>query len=711
MFSRSIKLILPLLMVLLAACGAPPAERLNLRGALVPTRITSTPTATETATPTDTPSATATATPTETPSATATATLTETPSATATESPTETPDPVNNPSGDLTGEGFVVRGEINEDTSEVLYTFPATAGDVITLRMTRDTDSNLDTYLILTNATGRILIENDDAPDAGREESLIENYIIPANGEYTVIATRFQRELGSTTGGFTLTMAQGGVIVDPTPDPVQPDATALTIGDSVRGEITADVGEVLYTFSAKAGDIVSIRMEADNGTTLDPLLILTDSRGTVLAENDDAMNFERNVSLIDGFVVPADGEYTVIAARFQRELGSTTGEFTLTLSYADDEVMITLISYGDTVTERINSVEVYRYYEFEGTAGDIVTLTLTATSGNLDPALALGVVDSEGEITVLVENDDIAENNPNSLIENFELPDDGAYLVIVTRFNREDGASEGDFELTLMQGDAPTPTPTATLPATDAVDVSDTNTENNTDAESDTPNVHPLAQNAHPLALGETASVQLNETRQRIAFVFPAREGQTISMNVRHVGLIPIDLVMVLIAPDGREVLRSLADGNNRAVGANDVTLPESGQYLLVVGQPPARTRAGEVLVSLQETAFDQAPSNILIAETLELGDSVEARVLRNTFGLVYTFYLDEGDSARIAVTARQQTLGLTWTISEVGSAETLLQGRRGDNVILSAPTSGYYSLFIRHQLGQGTALISLDER
>lgn len=692
MFSRSFKLMLPLLMVLLAACAAPPAESSPLRGALVPTRITSTPTHTPTSTVTVTATATASATPsaTFTPTETASATLTPTPTFTATASATATQD-----STALSSTVFSERSEISDEVSEVLYTFTANAGDVITLRMTRDDNTTLDTYLILTDAAGRTLIENDDAPDAGRTESLIENFTIPADGDYTVIATRFQRELGSTTGGFTFTLEEGSTVIEATPDPIQPDAIALVTGDSVRGEITAEVGEVLFTFTANAGDVMTVRMAADEGTSLDPLLLITNDGGAVLAENDDAFNIERTVSLINGFSVPADGTYTIIATRFQRELGSTIGGFTLTLSAgtveADTEIDVTLIGFGDTVEASISDAQVFQYYEFEGAGGQAIRAEVTATSGDLDTILTLAVLDENGELNVLIEADDIAENNTNSVIDGFELPFDDTYLLIVSRFNGEDGPSTGDFTLTLTRTDK-------------------AETDNEDAPQTQTPNVHPLADEARPLAFDETTTIQLNETRGRTAFVFTAQAGQTISLNSRYIGLTAIDLLAVLIAPDGREVVRSISDPNNRVVGVNDLTIEESGDYLWVVSQPPARARSGEVTVSLQESPFDPAPSNIVLAELLELGDSVDVRVTRDTFGLLYTFYLEEDDSAQVTVDAAQRTLGLVWSVAAVGSTETLGQGRRGDSVLIIAPESGYYSLFIRHQLGQGTASITLQE-
>ncbi len=547
MLSRWLKLMLSLLILSVAACGAPlpPVERQSLRGAIVPTRITSTPTSTLTATPTETP----------------------TPTLTFTATPAETP------SGDST-----------------------------------------------------------------------------------------------------------------TPP------TTIAIGDSVRGEITESVGELLYRFNASAGDVVTVRMTRDDGTNLDPLLLLFDAEGVLLAENDDAFGTERSVSLIENFVLPSDGTYTIIAARFQRELGSTVGGFTLTLSAGtseSDETAVVPIAYGDVVGERISNVRPYLYYEFEGKAGDVVTIEMTQTSGDLDPFLFLGMLDAQGEFETLAENDDLDANNEDSRIDAFTLPQDGFYLIIATRFNQMEGTSEGDFELRLRlvsdraANDTPVP---------------------------DTGNALALAQDAIPLEVGQPQSVVLDASRPLAVFKFAVEAQTVVSLAARGTGLLPIDLVASLISPSGRELGRSVAEPGNRVVGVDALTLTQGGEYLFVIGQMPQRAREGRIEVILQAEPLGFAVAPLLTAQQIRLGDTVEALVTRDTFGVLYTFYLEEGQRVRVEVSSPIRTLGFVWGVNRVGSLEVLALGRRSESSEFTAPTRGYYSLFVRHQLGAGLLTIRIVE-
>ncbi len=82
---------------------------------------------------------------------------------------------------------------------------------------------------------------------------------------------------------------------------------------------------------------------------------------------------------------------------------------------------------------------------FEG--GETITITVVATSGNLDPVVQLYSVD---DLDVpLAENDDSRDEAlgfTNSRIEDFEIEDGGDYVIVVTRFG-----GEGDYTL-LIEG-------------------------------------------------------------------------------------------------------------------------------------------------------------------------------------------------------------------------------------------------------------------
>jgi hypothetical protein len=258
------------------------------------------------------------------------------------------------------------------------------------------------------------------------------------------------------------------------------DAESIEYGDTVEGEITDDQFAIVYSFEGEEGDVVTITMvNASRSGGLDPFVQVVNEDGEVLAENDDAdedADLDNNLdSQIAEFELPEDGEYFIIATRFGFENGGSTGEFELTLEEGgggggrdEDEDAdeddggsggdvgeAEAIEYGDTVEGEITDDQFAVVYSFEGEEGDVVTITMVDTSrnGELDPYLIL--LDENGE--VIAENDDAERgarlpDDLDSQIAEFELPEDGVYTIVATRYQFEDGAGEGEFELTL-EGD------------------------------------------------------------------------------------------------------------------------------------------------------------------------------------------------------------------------------------------------------------------
>ena len=79
----------------------------------------------------------------------------------------------------------------------------------------------------------------------------------------------------------------------------------------------------LYTFTASAGDTMSIRFTAQ----FDAYLILTDAAGQVLAQNDECPG-ESGTACITGFPIPADGRYYIEGTS---TIPGATGQVTITV--------------------------------------------------------------------------------------------------------------------------------------------------------------------------------------------------------------------------------------------------------------------------------------------------------------------------------------------------------------------------------------------
>ncbi len=119
---------------------------------------------------------------------------------------------------------------------------------------------------------------------------------------------------------------------------------------------------------------------------------------------------------------------------------------TATLPFAggsDEDEDIEVMEYGDSVEGALTNSEPTQTYEFEGEAGDSVTITMT---GPFDTYLVLQD-DSGFELTY----DDDSAGNLNSRISAFALPYTGTYYIVAQSFGyRSSGSAvEGAYTLRL----------------------------------------------------------------------------------------------------------------------------------------------------------------------------------------------------------------------------------------------------------------------
>jgi hypothetical protein len=87
-------------------------------------------------------------------------------------------------------------------------------------------------------------------------------------------------------------------------------------------------------------------------------------------------------------------------------------------------------------------------WQFEGHAGQIVSLIAVSTGGDLDPVLQ--VIGPGGE--AVAENDDLDSLVRDAGLEALTLPADGTYTVRVSRYQGAQGSTRGSYELTLTPG-------------------------------------------------------------------------------------------------------------------------------------------------------------------------------------------------------------------------------------------------------------------
>jgi hypothetical protein len=298
--------------------------------------------------------------------------------------------------------------------------------------------------LSLLSGDGALLARADDTTVF---DAALENFALPESGLYFLIAGRFGGAIGTTSGAFSLRLERTGIAADPR---LQTGAVALRYGDNVVGELNDAQFRQLYTFGALRGDLVTVTMQRISGD-LDSVLTLADSDGNVLLINDeDAASPGTLDAAIRGYRVLRSGNYLLAAARFGEAAGSSRGAFSLRLERVAPEALgstpeqARLLESGVAVGGSIDDDTVRQYYLIEARAGDSLNAEVRRGRGSLDPALELLTPDGR-RLAV----HDSGARGVFARITAYPVIVDGAFLLVVTRFNGADGATAGEYTLTL----------------------------------------------------------------------------------------------------------------------------------------------------------------------------------------------------------------------------------------------------------------------
>lgn len=559
--------------------------------------------------------------------------------------------------------GDTISGTLGNDTNFNVYWFEGNSGTTINV--------------LPDNSTGflplLVLYRSDFSEIIRSRPGEVLSATLNTTDLYFLVAAVVQPGAG---GNYTFTLS------------TQTDNSSrdgLLYGDTVNGSISNINPTARFRFRGGAGDTINIRMTAINGD-LDCFLLLVDASGTTVA-TDDNSGGGTDAEIVTALA--STGDYFIIATRRGQESGLTTGDFMLTLTsdaapravpttapaLPPDYVGLPQLSYGETIEGEIDDVGFVDLYVFLGRQGDNVEISMNTISGGLDTFLVL----LDDERIPLTEHDDISDVIKDSIIE-FELPYDGYYAIVATRFDQENGLTTGDYELRLALAGDVGPGP-------------------------DTPILDRLP--AERLVAGTTPAGTFAPLRFASIYTFAAASGSVIDFSVT--------------ADAGTVATVILTTSNLDFVTASDngillsVPAPRSDDYLVFVmpkDGPAANVTEGFIVALNAETSRPSSETTAS-SSTIAYGSTVRGTITEEQTALRYVFQGREGDIVEISMTAEAAAAPLDTLVrlegpdgTEIASNDDIVPGNIRDSYLEARlPATGEYTIIATRYEGDDAPL------
>ena len=368
-------------------------------------------------------------------------------------------------------EGFIT----NEQPWQT-FSLPGQAGQVVNIEMTA-TEGYLDTLVLVLNSSGNVIAGNDDIEPVVNTDSAVMGLRLPISDTYTIVATRYGKDVGGTAGFYDLLVTTGEVaeqqqiIEFDLPDgDVEVTLTWDTNAD-LRLLVRDPFGNSVYTDSPTVQSGGRLETTGNlNCTPVDevPVFYIYWPPGQLrigtyevevwhVSECDDTRPATFSLFVVaNGELAFADTSFIAFRDHYLTSFTiAQTGQVSggpggmiggsETLDLTDRLASAVTITSGQTITNSITQDDKFDVYVFDGQPGDVVTVAMNATSGTLDPMLF--VLDPNG--VEIAENDDADAGTINSLISGLTLGQSGQYIIIATHFGTIYGGTTGGYELTL----------------------------------------------------------------------------------------------------------------------------------------------------------------------------------------------------------------------------------------------------------------------
>ena len=403
-----------------------------------------------------------------------------------------------------------VNGTISGANAADTYSITGTKGELLSVSMGAVNGGSLDSLLLLLDSNSNVVTFNDDA-NANTRDSQIANFPLPADGTYTIVATRYALALGGTEGNYLLKVTLGKAIsltpsVNATAAPSGTQAAnAVATSDTVNGQPRGSI-EANLTWTSRADLRLVIRDPAGRLLFTDTPTI--DSGGSLVQTSNLLCKQVTGTKSQDyaywNTPTPPAGTYEVRVFEDSNCNDTVDTTFTLTINVratatsaaqqvinvsnapgANKQAFLTtftvdntgkatagangyvdglfsvdvsktlanagVLSYNQTVNGNITSDAKYTLYTFNGIAGDKIQITMLRKSGSLDTALFLLSSDSVNGLTQLQYNNGTTDPKLTVLDSRiaYTLIKDGTYVIVATHYGVDLGATTGSYTLQL----------------------------------------------------------------------------------------------------------------------------------------------------------------------------------------------------------------------------------------------------------------------
>jgi hypothetical protein len=311
-----------------------------------------------------------------------------------------------------------VAGTLDETTTTRYYAIGGRQGDLVRATSTRTNGDLVPRLRLLNRALETI------SREAQTTEFESSGYVtLPETGWYLLEVTR---EDGS--GRFDLYVTRLA-------------SEVLAVGSPVNGTFSPGTASASYIINARISERVAINVfttETESGITPELRLLNLNLR-----EIDRATG-ERFATL--NATIPRSGQYIL---QVNNLAPGTSGGFRLRLTRlpaTEIREQAEPIAYNNRYESEIDDYTPLDFYAFSGKTGELVTLDMSATNGNLAPYLIL----MDSDLNELAFNG--ASISGDAHIVQYRLPKDSVYYALATRNGLERGTSSGAYTLTLTAG-------------------------------------------------------------------------------------------------------------------------------------------------------------------------------------------------------------------------------------------------------------------